>query len=149
MADTPDATMTDATTLSTAIPKASKSHELVTATIKSPPYSYAHLQVFNPSPASGRTFDLDALQLRSWCTAAMKQFLGVTGTGVSLDVLKVGGSSAWVRLPRNDLAAFAAAVTAWQGAMQDGEHYSLRVKGCSDWLGALVGQEGQDELWTS
>ncbi|KAI0166828.1 hypothetical protein GGR52DRAFT_574792 [Hypoxylon sp. FL1284] len=125
--------------------KAKKSRELVTATIKAPPFSYAHLEVFSASANPG---ELDAIQVRSYCTSALKQFLGTTGEGVPIDILKVEGKDCWLRVPHDDLAAFSAAITAWQGSLQDGIHSSLRIRGCSDWLGALVGREGQDKLWT-
>ncbi|CAJ2508196.1 Uu.00g093820.m01.CDS01 [Anthostomella pinea] len=132
-------------------PKAKKAHELVTCTIKAPPFSYAHLEVFSNNTTSTTNtdeIDLDALQVRSYCTAALKQFLGATGTAVPLDILKVDGRSCWLRVPRDDLGAFSAAITAWQGTSQDGVRYSLRLRGCSDWLGALVGQQGEERLWT-
>ncbi|KAL7625099.1 hypothetical protein AAE478_004313 [Parahypoxylon ruwenzoriense] len=125
--------------------KAKKPHELVTATIRAPRYSYAHLEVFS---GSTQPDELDALQVRSYCTSALKQFLGVTGVGIPLDILKVEGRECWLRLPRDDLGAFSAAITAWQGSFQNGVHSSLRIRGCSDWLGALVGRDGEDRLWS-
>ncbi|KAI0884452.1 uncharacterized protein GGS22DRAFT_23349 [Annulohypoxylon maeteangense] len=125
--------------------KAKKAHELVTATIKAPRHSYAHLELFSDSPDTG---DLDILQVRSYCTSALKQFLGATGIGIPLDILKVEGKDCWLRVPRDDLGAFSAAITAWQGSYQDGIHSSFRIRGCSDWLGALVGSAGNDKIWS-
>ncbi|KAI1633559.1 hypothetical protein F4809DRAFT_580383 [Biscogniauxia mediterranea] len=126
-------------------PKAKKAHELATCTIKAPPYAYAHLEVFsNEGPEA---IELDALQVRSYCTAALRQFLGATGMAIPLDILKIEGHSCWLRLPRDDLSGFSAAITAWQGTMQDGIRLSLRIRGCSDWLGALVGHQGEQRLW--
>jgi ribonuclease P/MRP protein subunit POP8 len=127
-------------------PKVNKSYELAKSVIKAPPYSYAHLELFNAVPAN--TAELDALQVRSFCTAALKQFLGVTGMAIPLDILKVEGQGCWLRLPRDDLGAFTASITAWQGTTQDGVHSILRIRGCSDWLGALVGQQDEQRLWT-
>ncbi|KAI0598089.1 hypothetical protein F4775DRAFT_592837 [Biscogniauxia sp. FL1348] len=108
-------------------PKAKKAHELATCTIKVPPYAYAHLEVFsNEGPES---IELDALQVRSYCTAALRQFLGATGMAVPLDILKVSGHSCWLRLPRDDLGGFSAAITAWQGTMQDGSTLVMGSKG--------------------
>ncbi|KAI2470308.1 hypothetical protein F4781DRAFT_182723 [Annulohypoxylon bovei var. microspora] len=128
------------------VEKVKKAHELVTATIKAPRYSYAHLELFSNSPDVG---ELDALQVRSYCTSALKQFLGATGIGIPLDILKVDGKDCWLRVPRDDLGGFSAAITAWQGSYQDGIHSSFRIRGCSDWLGALVGRVGEDKLWSS
>ncbi|KAI5865534.1 hypothetical protein GGS23DRAFT_595053 [Durotheca rogersii] len=128
-----------------AAPKAKRARELVTATIRAPRYAYAHLEAFSPSAVPDA---LDALQVRSYCTSALRQFLGATGVGIPLDILKVDGRHCWLRLPRDDLGAFAAAITAWQGSVQDGVHASLRIRGCSDWLGTLVGRDGQEALWS-
>ncbi|KAI1131937.1 hypothetical protein F5Y10DRAFT_232284 [Nemania abortiva] len=128
-------------------PKVNKSYELAKSVIKAPPYSYAHLEILNAEPSS-KGGDLDALQVKSYCTAALKQFLGATGMAIHLDILKVEGQSCWLRVPRDDLGAFAAAITAWQGTTQDGIHSVFRIRGCSDWLGALVGQQDEWRLWT-
>ncbi|KAI1745821.1 hypothetical protein F4680DRAFT_442096 [Xylaria scruposa] len=130
------------------VPKAKKSYELAKSVIKAPPYSYAHLELFNAAEPAAKMEELDALQAKSYCTAALKQFLGVTGMAIPLDVLKVEGQSCWLRLPRDDLGAFAAAITAWQGTNQDGISSTFRLRGCSDWLGALVGQRDEQKLWT-
>ncbi|KAI1820609.1 hypothetical protein F4861DRAFT_522287 [Xylaria intraflava] len=128
------------------IPKAKKSHELAKSTIKAPAHAYAHIELFGAEPGAG--IQLDAIQVRSYCSAALTQFLGVTGMAIPVDILKVDGRRCWLRVPRDDLGAFAAAVVAWQGTTLDGVCYSFRVRGCSDWLGALVGQEDEERLWT-
>lgn len=128
--------------------KARKAHELVSCTIRSPPFSYLHLE---------RTCDgadqpeLDALQVRAYCTSAMTQFLGVTGAAIPVDILKVDATECWLRVPRPDLGAFAAAITAWPGVSQEGEgsSYVLRIRACGDWLGSLVGRQDQHKLWTA
>ncbi|KAL7812275.1 hypothetical protein V8C26DRAFT_407445 [Trichoderma gracile] len=127
----------------------SKTHELLTCTIKAPPFSYIHLQLLTNPPEAAATLELDNLQVKSYCTAALRQFLGLTGTAIPLDVLKVEASECWIRVPRDDLGAFAAALTAWKGSSDGGVDFLLRVKQCSDWLGAMVGSHGQDELWNN
>ena len=43
---------------------------------------------------------------------------------------------------------FAAAMTAWRSTTEnDGEQCFLRLVNCSDWLGALVGNKGVNDLW--
>ncbi|KAK7757209.1 hypothetical protein SLS62_000758 [Diatrype stigma] len=146
--------------------KTQKFHELATCTIRAPPFAYAHLELFNSTTAITSTNSdsdsessprgLDALQVRSYCTAALRQFLGVAGEAIPLDVLQVRGRRCWVRVPRDDLGAFAAAVTAWQGVVLDGagdggdggRRSTLRILGCSDWLGTLVGGRGEERLWS-
>ncbi|KAI9898237.1 hypothetical protein N3K66_006597 [Trichothecium roseum] len=122
-----------------------KSHEILTCTIKSPPYAYAQLQLTTSDPAAASP--LDDLQVKSYCTAALRQFLGLTGAGVSVDVLKVENDECWVRVPRQDLGAFSAAITAWAGASEDGVVKLLRLKQCGEWLGVMVGSDRQDRIW--
>ncbi|KAK6833660.1 hypothetical protein PG987_008354 [Apiospora arundinis] len=116
----------DTSVLATAKAKSQKSHEL----------------------ASCESIELDALQVRSYCTAALQQFLGIAGTAISIDILKVDGADCWLRIPRDNLGAFSAAITAWRGTNENGVHVTFQIKGCSDWLGSLVGRVGQDTLWS-
>ncbi|GKT49314.1 uncharacterized protein ColSpa_09495 [Colletotrichum spaethianum] len=127
-----------------------KSHELLTCTIKTPLFSYAQLELVTDSPqASDAAAGLDNLQVRSYCNAALRQFLGATGSAIPIDILKVDGNQCWLRVPRPDLSPFAAAITAWAGVSEQGSRRVLRVKQCSDYLGAMVGADGQDKLWSS
>ncbi|EXF75256.1 hypothetical protein CFIO01_07579 [Colletotrichum fioriniae PJ7] len=126
-----------------------KSHELLTCTIKAPTFSYTHLELISESPATQKALELDNIQVRSYCNAALAQFLGATGSAIPIDILKVEGAQCWLRVPRQDLSPFAAAITAWAGVSDQGIRQVLRVKQCSDYLGAIVGTEGQDKLWSS
>lgn len=117
---------------------------LTTCAIRSPPFAYAQLELVTDGPAA---LELDNLIVRSYCTSALRQFLGLSGVAISIDILKADGSDCWVRVPRQDLGAFSAALTAWKGTKEDGSHCLLRVKQCSDWLGPMVGSNGQDEIW--
>ncbi|KAK5993207.1 hypothetical protein PT974_06636 [Cladobotryum mycophilum] len=124
-----------------------KSHELLTCTLKTPTFAYAHLELI--TDRQDEPIELDNLQVKSYCTAALRQFLGLTGSAIPLDILKVNGSECWIRVPRQDLGPFAAAITAWKGTNDDGVQCLLRLKKCSDWLGTMVGSDGQDQLWNS
>lgn len=130
--------------------KLENSYEILTCTAKSASFSYIHLQLLT-TPSANTTSaadpELDNLQLSAYCTSALRQFLGLTGAAVPVDILKVHGADGWVRVPRQDLSLFAAAVTAWRGEVDDGELRALRVVQCADWLGAMVGHDGQDRLW--
>lgn len=123
-----------------------KAHDILTCTIKNPPYSYAHLELVT---STTQPESLDELQVKAYCTAALRQFLGLTGQAMFLDILKVEGGDCWVRVPRDDLGSFAAAITAYKGTVEDGVERVLRLKQCSDWLGAMVGNDGQDRIWNS
>ncbi|KAL2266538.1 hypothetical protein VTJ83DRAFT_5890 [Remersonia thermophila] len=110
-----------------------------------------------PEPAPAPAL-LDNLQLRAYLTAALRQFLGDTGAAIPLDILLLRGASAWVRVPREDLAALAAAVAAFDGLAPEGGGAGpwggreggvlLRVRACGDWLGALIGRDEEGVLWT-
>ena len=127
--------------------KAQKSRELFTCTIKSPPHSYARLEMVSETL---EPVQLDALQVRSYCTAALRQFLGDTGAAIAVDILRVRGAECWLRVPRQDLAAFAAALTAFPGISQGGGQASaLHLRACGNWLGALLGKREQQKLWNS
>ncbi|PKS05373.1 hypothetical protein jhhlp_008747 [Lomentospora prolificans] len=128
--------------------KAKKSAEIRTHTIRSAPFSYAHLELSSSDPASHQP-ELDDLQVRSYCASALARFLGDTGSAIPVDLLKVRGNRAWVRVPSPDLAAFAAAVTAWPGTTDGGARVVLRLLQCSDWLGCMVGRDGQEDVWKS
>ncbi|KAB5563394.1 hypothetical protein GE09DRAFT_781079 [Coniochaeta sp. 2T2.1] len=133
--------------------KAPKSHTLHTLTLTSPPFAYAHLQLStNPPPSSAP--QLDNLQLTAYLTAALRQFLGDHGAAVSTDILKVSGGDCWVRLPRQDLGLFAAAVTAYPGTTTTAQGLGggttgllLRLVGAGDWLGLVVGRDGEEGVW--
>lgn len=122
-----------------------KSHDIFTRTIKTPPFSYAHLTLVTSS--NSKPEPLDELQVKSYCTNALRQFLGLTGQAIPVDILKAEGTECWVRVPREDLGAFAAAITAYRGVEEDGVERVLTLKQCSDWLGAMVGRDGQDRIW--
>lgn len=91
--------------------------------------------------------ETDNLEIRSYCTAALQQFLGATGVAIPIDILKVHSNECWLRVPRQDLAAFSSSITAWSGTRGGGEQSMFRIRQCSDWLGSMVGAEGQDTLW--
>ena len=112
------------------------SHEILTCSIKSPPFSYVHLELI--TDAANDDAKLDQIQLKSYCNAALKQFMGLTGLAVAVDILKVHNCQGWVRVPRQDLSVFAGAITAWGGTSEDGKQTILMLKQCSDWLGTMV-----------
>ncbi|CAK7567413.1 MAG: hypothetical protein SEPTF4163_005377 [Sporothrix epigloea] len=132
--------------------KESKTRVLYGSTISRPPFAYAQVEVIRnavPLEAGAGTDQerLDALQARSYCDAALKQFLGATGAAMPLDLLKLDGSQFWVRLPREDLSLFAAALTSWNSASRNGTAVAMRLKASGNWLGSLIGQTEQSSLW--
>ncbi|OAQ63489.1 hypothetical protein VFPPC_14670 [Pochonia chlamydosporia 170] len=115
------------------------SHVLRTQKISSP-FSYAHLELITDGP---QEIHLDNLLVKSYCTAALKQFLGLTGQAVPIDILKAENRACWVRLPKEDLKSFSAAITAYNGVSEGDTRYILRMKRCSDWLGLLTDTEDE------
>lgn len=124
-----------------------KSHDLFNCTIRKPLHAYAHLELV--SDASSLRADLDALQVRSYLSSALKQFLGLTGSGMPIDILKVEGKECWIRLSRQDLGPFAAAITAWTGASHNGVTSIIYLRASGDHLGSLIGRYDQHKIWDS
>ncbi|PHH55925.1 hypothetical protein CFIMG_008378RA00001 [Ceratocystis fimbriata CBS 114723] len=134
-------------TFSATTPKPSKTIELQTCTSREPEYSYVHLELISTSP-NASTAPLDALQVRSMLSTALSRFMGIMGNAVSPDVLKVEATEAWVRVPRQDLSMLTAALTAWSGARDGNVEFTLRAKEAGNWLGCMVGRQGQESLWS-
>ena len=110
-------------------------HPPHTTTIRSLPYTYLQISLvstlLNPDP-------LDAVTVRTNLTSALQQFLGVTGTAIPIDILKLDDRDVWIRVPREDGKAVTEAVSGWTS-----ETVKWRVKGKSDWLGWLVAGSGR------
>ncbi|KAH7393101.1 hypothetical protein BKA64DRAFT_675284 [Cadophora sp. MPI-SDFR-AT-0126] len=120
--------------------------EITSKIIKTPQFSYAHLQLVSESPSS-TTSHLDSLTVRSYIGAALNQFLGLTGSAISIDILKVEGREAWIRIPREDLSPVIAAVGGWTGGSEVDDKVGWRVLTSGNWLSVLVAQGGADLIW--
>ncbi|CAK48803.1 uncharacterized protein AlacWU_02906 [Aspergillus niger] len=100
-------------------------------TSRTPTWTYLKLQLVT-NPPSTSTSPLDPLTARTYLSAALSQFLGLMGTTIPLDILKVSpppsssssteggktggsGSTVWARVPRDDAAAVVAALSSWIG----------------------------------
>ncbi|KAE9374516.1 hypothetical protein N431DRAFT_503352 [Stipitochalara longipes BDJ] len=121
-----------------------KGQEITTKTIKTPPFSYIHLQLISDSD---RVKELDSLTVRSHITAALTQFLGVTGSAIFVDILKVERTECWIRIPREDLSPVLAAVGGWVGGSEMEGKTGWRIKGSGNWLSILVGERGEESIW--
>ncbi|KAF4314245.1 hypothetical protein GTA08_BOTSDO00065 [Botryosphaeria dothidea] len=139
--------LTTTTSFTSTTSTASTSTHLLT-THTSPPnrWTYIHLALHTTPPSPAQT--ADALSLRQRLTAALTQHLGAHGAAVPVDVLKMDGGDAWVRVPREDGAAVIAAVGAWVGVEAEGERrVGMAVRGWGEWLAAVAlggGCGGQD-----
>jgi len=105
-------------------------------TIRNPPWTYLHLSLLTPAtlrtanePPAANTTSLDAITVQIHMQSALRQFLGLHGTAIPFDVLKIEGHDTWVRLPREDASAVVAALGGWVG--KNGEGW--RVKSRDAW----------------
>jgi ribonuclease P/MRP protein subunit POP8 len=103
--------------------------------------------------ASSIADPLDAITARTYLTSALSQFLGLTGTAIPIDILKIETSSPstpdaknilWIRVPRDDAAAVAAAVSSWIGGTRAGGGVAWRIRAKGSWLAALVAGSGSE-----
>lgn len=111
-------------------------------TIRNPRHTYLNLTLETSSTFgnhSSKSSSVDILTARTYLTSALGQFLGLTGTAIPIDFLKVEGRDVWIRVPREDDAAVVGALSLWVGS--DGA-VSWRVRGKGEWLGAVGAGDG-------
>ncbi|MCJ1373594.1 hypothetical protein MMC20_004822 [Loxospora ochrophaea] len=119
-------------------PQSNKPH--TTITIRRSPWTYLHLELRTTPPS---TLLVDALTVRTYLTSALNQFLGITGTAVPIDILKLNGREVWLRVPNGDGTIVSNAVSGWIGGSET-EAVAWRVKGMGDWLGAVQAGNGKN-----
>ncbi|KAJ5795061.1 hypothetical protein N7457_001660 [Penicillium paradoxum] len=119
-------------------------------TSRNPPWTYLKLKlVYQPGSAPQ---PLDPLSARTYLSSALSQFLGLTGTAIPIDILKIeNGTSTpkhdivWIRVPREDASAVVSAVSSWIGGGTAGSaDVAWRVCAKGNFLGALVAGSGAD-----
>lgn len=62
-------------------------------TTRNPRWSYLKLELISHHQQQKQTTALDALTTRTYLTSALSQFLGLTGSSIPVDILKVSSSS--------------------------------------------------------
>ena len=107
--------------------------------IRNPPYTYLNLVLLTSTLSSSSQPPVDILTARTYLTSALSQYLGLTGTAIPIDFLKVEGRSVWIRVPREDGVALVGALSQWVGKEGD---VSWRVKAKGEWLGSVVAGNG-------
>lgn len=139
----PDLPNLDLKTMATTEPTPKDS--TITFTLRNPPYSYFHLRLRTLSSQHQQPA-LDEITVFSYLTDALKQYLGLTGTAIPIDILKVEGLSAWIRVPHDDELAVTAAITQWVSAR--GVSFQIEARG--PWLGGVVtqGMANTRKLWS-
>ncbi|KAH0166677.1 hypothetical protein KCU67_g4203, partial [Aureobasidium melanogenum] len=105
-------------------------------TIRNPPWSYLQLSLITNSP----NYQLDALTAHLHLRAALSQFLGLHGTAIPIDILKLHNNDVHIRVPREDASALVVAVGGWVGKAGEG----WRVKNSSSWGVGLHSSAGAD-----
>ena len=98
------------------------------ATFRRPTWSYFHLILVTPgttvqpssSTASSETYDIDALTVSTLLLQPLTAYLGTTGSAIPIDILHTQGSSAYVRIPRQDAKVFRAGLSGWIGVCDAG-----------------------------
>jgi len=122
----------------------SHGQEITARTIKTPPFAYACVDLITASASEN---SLDELTARSYITSALTQFLGLTGSAISIDVLKVEGGDCWIRMPREDLSIVTAALGGWVGGNETDGKVAWRVKASGNWLSLVVGRRRLENIW--
>ena len=107
--------------------------------IRNPPYTYLNLILLTSTLSSSSQPPVDILTARTYLTSALSQYLGLTGTAIPIDFLKVEGRSVWIRVPREDGVALVGALSQWVGKEGD---VSWRVRAKGEWLGSVVAGNG-------
>ncbi|KAJ6097313.1 hypothetical protein N7499_001687 [Penicillium canescens] len=136
-------------------------------TSRNPPWTYLKLKLV---PQPGNTPQaLDPLSARTYLSSALSQFLGLTGTAIVIDILKIEHGfastptndatsttqatrvprydSVWIRVPREDAPAVVAAVSSWIGGGSNttgSAGVAWRVCAKGNFLGALTAGSGAD-----
>jgi len=108
------------------------------------PFSYFHLSLRPLVATSQAPLDLDEISARAYLTLALQQYLGLSGTAISVDILKVEGRDVWIRAPSEDEVAVTASLSQWIGS----KDLAWRIQQRGAWLGALVGNTNAQKLWT-
>lgn len=129
--------------------KALKAEPPVQITVKNPEWSYAHLKMTYDPPytAESPSYPPDILTWRTTLTICLTQFLGIMGSSLHIDILHIESDEAWLRLPKNDMTMFAAAVSGYVGESDEGKSVGFKTLGTGDFLMGVVGKGEEETLW--
>lgn len=68
------------------------------------------------------------------------------GSAIHIDILHIKHDEAWLRLPRNDVTMFGAAVSGYVGSTET-RAVGFKILGMGDFLMGVVGKGEEDDLW--
>ncbi|KAF2182726.1 hypothetical protein K469DRAFT_585322 [Zopfia rhizophila CBS 207.26] len=139
-----------------------KSSNAITPTISAPVSTPASTPVSQPqipshiSASNNERDNIDPITTLALLTPPLTSFLGLIGSGIQIDILKIQGREVWIRVPRQDSSGMKAGLGSWVG-WGDGEmipgykegrvQVAWRVKGSGEWLGSLSGDGDGRELF--
>lgn len=100
--------------------KSNKPHTLTQTTLRQPQWTYIHLR---HKPATKPPYPtLDAVTAHLHILAALQQFLGLHGSAIAFDILKVDDQDVWIRVQKEDERAVVAAVGGWISNKGEGSY---------------------------
>ncbi|CAI7604234.1 unnamed protein product [Penicillium glandicola] len=120
-------------------------------TSRNPPWTYLKLKLVSQPGSAPQP--LDPISARTYLSSALSQFLGLTGTAIPIDILKIESRSSstkhdivWIRVPREDASAVVSAVSSWIGGNNSAGSADVAWRVCAkgNFLGALVAGSGAD-----
>ena len=122
-----------------------KPHILHQRTVRHASWSYSHLQhvTLVNSNTTSQPNSLDNLSVQLSLTSSLQQFLGLHGTAMRFDILKIHGQEVWIRIDAADRQAFVAAVGGSRGRTGEG----WRIKGWSSWDAGGGNRSGWEDLF--
>ncbi|KAL4870528.1 hypothetical protein BDV12DRAFT_195251 [Aspergillus spectabilis] len=140
-------------------PTSTSTPKTIGFTARNPPWTYLKLQLITQPPPTDPT-SIDPLTARTYLTSALSQFLGLSGTSIPIDILKVSPAPSsttqsqaqsqtpekyiWIRVPRQDAPALVSALSSWIGGTGESESDTVAWRICAkgNFLGALVQGDG-------
>lgn len=119
--------------------KTTPKHETTQFSIRKPDWTYIRLQHLSP----GKAADLDNMTAHMHLNAALSSFLGLHGSAIAFDILKLEGQDVWIRVHAEDRAAVIAATGGWFSKSRDG----WRVRSWSHWNAGAAGRDAAKDLF--
>ena len=110
-------------------------------TLKDLPSTYFHLSLIRSGSQWEDAPPLDLVTVRAYLTAALQQFLGLTGAAIPIDILKVENNDTWIRAPGEDGRAIQGALSQWVG--KEGS-VSWRIHSSGAFIGSVSAGDGSD-----
>ncbi|KAL7274509.1 hypothetical protein RUND412_002591 [Rhizina undulata] len=129
-------------------PKQAITTSIQQTVLKNPDWSYAHLKmIYDQHSRTAPSYHPDIITWRTTLTAALTQFLGITGSAIQVDILHLERDEAWLRVPLRDLINFTTATSGFVGASEDG-CVGFQTLGAGKFLMGLVGRATEEDIWS-